>query len=286
MPKDYYAVLGMDRDATDEEIKAVYREAVKECHPDVAGNDPEKTERFKEITEAYKVLIDPYRRRMHDKELPLKSYPLRRPTAQRVWKEVVDVIMLRSDRVGPFQLALQAARPLALEEDRIILGFHGADQRSGAYLDVAADRRRLLSALQLVMGREFGYRYIQGDNQEDWERIKAGEARVTSRTSRTASLLGPERSEGPWEELMIRLSLTYNGLPKRQYPQIRAEFLLQAVEWLCEAEAKACAAGIDQDTNTRSLAKAIERLAGLTEVAPVIVAMELARLRDPRGSQA
>mgnify|MGYP000405311885 CR=1 FL=1 len=115
MTKDYYAVLNLDRDATSEEIKAAYREEVKGSHPDVAGNDPEKTARFQEVTEAYKVLIDPYKRKMHDQELPMKSYPLRRPTPERVWHEAAEVILLRSDRVTQFHHALQDAIPIALE---------------------------------------------------------------------------------------------------------------------------------------------------------------------------
>ena len=61
---DYYAVLGVRKDANAEEIKKAYRRLARELHPDV-NPDPVTQERFKEITQAYEVLSDPEKRR-HD----------------------------------------------------------------------------------------------------------------------------------------------------------------------------------------------------------------------------
>ena len=56
--KDYYAVLGVARDATDSHIKKSYRELVKKWHPDKNPNNPLAEDRFKEISEAYEILSD------------------------------------------------------------------------------------------------------------------------------------------------------------------------------------------------------------------------------------
>ncbi|MFI0409794.1 molecular chaperone DnaJ [Actinomadura sp. 3N508] len=65
MANDYYATLGVRRDASADEVKRAYRRLARELHPDV-NPDPETQDRFKEITQAYEVLSDPKKREMYD----------------------------------------------------------------------------------------------------------------------------------------------------------------------------------------------------------------------------
>ena len=66
MANDYYAVLGVRRDADADEIKKAYRRLARELHPDV-NPDPQTQERFKEITQAYEVLSDTEKRYRYDR---------------------------------------------------------------------------------------------------------------------------------------------------------------------------------------------------------------------------
>jgi molecular chaperone DnaJ len=66
MPADYYALLGVGSDASEEQIKRAYRKKARELHPDSTGGDPHSEEKFKEVTMAYEVLRDPERRRRYD----------------------------------------------------------------------------------------------------------------------------------------------------------------------------------------------------------------------------
>ena len=63
--RDYYGVLGVSRDATQDEIKRAFRKLAFECHPD-HNNEDGAGERFKEVNEAYEVLSDPNRRAKYD----------------------------------------------------------------------------------------------------------------------------------------------------------------------------------------------------------------------------
>ena len=65
--RDYYEVLGVDRSASDGEIKKAFRKLARELHPDVNAHDPEAEEKFKEAAEAYEVLSDPGRRQTYDR---------------------------------------------------------------------------------------------------------------------------------------------------------------------------------------------------------------------------
>ncbi|MGY1616667.1 molecular chaperone DnaJ [Geodermatophilus sp. SYSU D00691] len=65
MATDYYAVLGLARGATDNEIKRAYRRLARDLHPDV-NPDPEAKERFQEVNRAYQALTDPEKRRIVD----------------------------------------------------------------------------------------------------------------------------------------------------------------------------------------------------------------------------
>jgi len=64
--KDYYKTLGVNREAGSEEIKKAFRQLALQCHPDRNPGDKNAEERFKSVSEAYGVLIDPEKRRTYE----------------------------------------------------------------------------------------------------------------------------------------------------------------------------------------------------------------------------
>src|SRR5204863_9377276 len=65
--RDYYEVLAVDRNATGEEVKRAYRKLAVKFHPDKNPEDPQAEEKFKELGEAYDVLIDADKRAAYDR---------------------------------------------------------------------------------------------------------------------------------------------------------------------------------------------------------------------------
>jgi curved DNA-binding protein len=64
--KDYYKILGLDKNATTEQIKKQYRKLARKYHPDVNPNNKEAEEKFKDLNEAHEVLGDPEKRQKYD----------------------------------------------------------------------------------------------------------------------------------------------------------------------------------------------------------------------------
>jgi len=67
VPRDYYEILGVTREAGEADVKKAFRRLARELHPDVNDHDPAAEEKFKEAAEAYEVLSDPERRSIYDR---------------------------------------------------------------------------------------------------------------------------------------------------------------------------------------------------------------------------
>lgn len=68
--KNYYDILGVNKEADEKEIKKAYRKLAKQYHPDLHPNDKEAEVKFKEINEAYETLSDPDKKRVYDNPQP------------------------------------------------------------------------------------------------------------------------------------------------------------------------------------------------------------------------
>ncbi len=109
--KDYYGVLGLDGRASREEIKRAFRRLALRYHPDRnPGNQKQAEEQFKEINEAYEVLIDESRRREYDY--------LTGNAAQRVWHyETGEALQSDVTRSEVFEALLRELATLGIYVD-------------------------------------------------------------------------------------------------------------------------------------------------------------------------
>jgi hypothetical protein len=287
-PITYYDVLDLDRDATPEEIRDAYHRLARQYHPDVASQDEQMAHRFSAISEAYRVLSDPQQRYRYDRTLPQKTYPLRHPTPEKIWREATDVVLIRSDRFGPLNQAMQAAVPIVLDEDVLVVTMPGAERHLAGHLETAANRNAILNALEEVVGQRVTFRIIDGTTVQDWELLKAAQERAHATSTvaereaeaRPAAEVGAKPGEGPWDKLLQDMHRQYQQLPKRQYPQSRSRYLREALMAVLRTDEELrLADGFDEERHERSLARALERLATMVEVPAVLVALEFDRMK-------
>lgn len=90
--RDLYNVLGVSRSASQDDIKKAYRRLALQWHPDRTNNDPASSERFKEVSFAYKVLSDPEERARYDKLGPLYTADGRPPRPEDLNETLTGVV--------------------------------------------------------------------------------------------------------------------------------------------------------------------------------------------------
>lgn len=90
--KDYYALLGVDADATGSALKSAYRKKASEFHPD-RNPSPDAAEKFREMQEAYDLLSDPVKRQEYDenRRRSLLDDPLE--TARDIWRTYMNKVL-------------------------------------------------------------------------------------------------------------------------------------------------------------------------------------------------
>jgi excisionase family DNA binding protein len=118
-PLDPYAVLGVDRDAGQEEIRRAFRRLARRWHPDANPGDPSAPERFKGLVRAYEILLDPRRRRAWEGRGASAPHPGHGPTSILL----EDDALYHSD-LGHYSDFYGVGDPLTVAEAAALIGRH------------------------------------------------------------------------------------------------------------------------------------------------------------------
>lgn len=147
---DYYATLGVARDADAARLKAAYRQMAVQLHPDRRPGDPRATERFQAVVEAWSVLSDPERRRRYDAGEPVRATPVEPGSSlQELFGGILDGLFgVRTKRpvdgrdrryeltVSLAEVAVGATKTLILPADRPCPHCHGRGFAPGSVPEV------------------------------------------------------------------------------------------------------------------------------------------------------
>lgn len=149
MTKDLYAILGVERGASDDEIRKAYRKLARKHHPDVNPGNAEAEEKFKELSAAYEVLSNPEKRKLYDefgKEGLRGGFDPEQARAYQQWKQA------RTDAGRPFDreaFEFDLGDLFAARQSEA--GFRARPRARGAdvVVEVSLDLARALSGTEL-----------------------------------------------------------------------------------------------------------------------------------------
>src|SRR5262249_17505782 len=122
--RDYYKVLGVERTATEAEIKSAYRKLARKHHPDVNPNNKDAERQFKEINEAYQVLSDPAKRKKYDElgadwEHGISQEEMMRRYARGARGE--EAILISAERISAISSSSSSEEPVDSEQEAAAL---------------------------------------------------------------------------------------------------------------------------------------------------------------------
>jgi molecular chaperone DnaJ len=187
--KDYYATLGVKRDAKPEEIRKAYRHLARKYHPDVNPGNKSAEEKFKQLSEAYEVLSDEKKRKIYDQygfysdNLPPGGYPPGAGGATYSPPPGVDFSgfdFSNMDDYGP-------------EAERRSTGGFGAGFRD-IFSQIFSRREREAASEEPAKGSDIEYRMHLGF----WDAIRGAQLRVTVAREETCSTChGTGSAPGP-----------------------------------------------------------------------------------------
>ncbi len=200
---------------------------------------------------------------------------------EEIWStaanKVKDRIVLPS-----FWLALEAAVPIEMEEDRFILGMAPEHSSLAGHFRNSAHQHAIEEEISAVTGRRMNMVLIEGTTRQDWDRAKMREQALKrvqdAQYTRSQRIAEVERS---WEGLYDQVQRMYVEMPLRNLPQVRALYLRRALEQTIKVVDTISPPGEPMDEqNSRNLGRIIDRIAANIEASPSLVAYEMLRLRQ------
>jgi hypothetical protein len=199
---------------------------------------------------------------------------------QRLWRAALEKVKVRLVLPGLWR-AMEAARPLAVEGDTLVLGYPASVAHEGGNLTDSRNSNVIERALEEEAGRPLRLRLIEGESLQDWEtqkrRDEEGAAMMRAAQERRRREASAEQG---WDGIAERLTRRYAEMPLRQLPQMQALYLEEAVDALAEAAGRLLgpnAAEVDH----RSFARVLDKVADRAQVpAPIIAWMVRQKSRE------
>jgi hypothetical protein len=188
------------------------------------------------------------------------------------WKEALPKIQNSVTGRGVWA-ALNAARPIALEENVMVLGVPHEDSELSGHLRIPSTKRVMEVMLSQVVGSAVTVRVIDGVTQEDYDLVKRrdGERRRLE-DQEMAKMRAEMSAKTSWEGVYEQLSRRFAAVTNKSLPQSRARFYEEAIEIIAQARREQTTY---DDMGERNFARCLERLAQYVEIPSAMVAHDI-----------
>jgi hypothetical protein len=189
-----------------------------------------------------------------------------------LWKSALPKVVQSVTGRGVWA-ALNAAKPVALEDGLLVLGIAPQDSELTGHLRIHATQRVIETIVSQLHGSSLRVRIIDGTTIEDYEISKRRDVeRRRLQEQEMAKMRTEMKARTSWDTVFEQLSRRYAAVPQKSLAQNRARFYEEAIELVVDARKEMTA--ID-DAAERSFARCIERIAQYVEIPTTVVALEI-----------
>lgn len=192
-------------------------------------------------------------------------------TTERVKDKVIHPTLWR---------ALEVANPITVEGDHFVVGFAPDQMHMSGHLNSSEHRNAIETALAGYSQKKLRLLIIDGVSLEDWENFKARQRAAAQSRERARQRATVEMAAAKsWDGVLEQMGRTYAAMNLRQLPQVRADYLLRSIELISEAMDELYNDESPDEPSQRALARVLDRVGTLTEVAPALIGYELLKYR-------
>ncbi len=176
-----------------------------------------------------------------------------------LWKHIADQMKNQEMRPSLWH-ALEAARPLTIENDEFVIGFAGEAAPQAGILNENRYRNMMEQLLEAATRRRLRLRYISGDTLQDWDAEKARVAEAARLQEQSRQKIQLEQQAGTsWEAVTENLIRQWGELPGRSFASVQGRFLETAIAGLVEAYGRLMPAK-PTEADERTYSRALERI--------------------------
>jgi hypothetical protein len=189
---------------------------------------------------------------------------------QALWRYVTEQVKGKITRPNLWR-AMEAAKPITLENDELVLGFDAATAHQGTQITDNQTRNTIEQILEAATRRRLKVRIIQGESLADWEAIKAAQVEAARLQEQTKQQYQRQTEAGTtWEAVGEQIVRRFAAQPHRGLSSVQGRFLEEAVETLAEAYGRLMSED-PSEQDERSYTRILERVAERVNVPAAMI---------------